>query len=179
MIWFRFRLMIMLSTLTNPLIYFYTVIFLKSILFVLYAELFSICYLFGLFEDYSEELLIMNNSFNTSTPKDYMLNWKIPNNVYPYSNYTNMELDQIHKYYINLESFNNSQKDDGIIKEDFIKDQINKELYNTCTINNTRPHVRFVGKTEYEIIPENYYYGSDSDSETEYPYISSNIIKNK
>ena len=126
-----------------------------------------------------EPLLPYEYESNWKTPPNSCLNWKIPNNEYLYSNFNNMELDQIHKYYINLEFYNNLPKDDGIIKKDFIRHQILKDLYYTCTINDTRPHVRFAGKTVYEIIPENYYYGSDSDSETEYPYIPSNTTKNK
>lgn len=163
MIWFRYNIIIVLQTLINPLILPYTVIFLKSILFVLYTVLFSISYYCGLFENNNEVLSITNYTYEVSTIKYYMLNWKIPSQEYLYSNFNNMELEQIHKYYNNLESYNNLPKDDGIIKKDFIRHQILKELYYTCTINDTRPHVRFVGKTVYEIIPENYYY-SDSDS---------------
>lgn len=101
---------------------------------------------------------------NWKTLPDSYLNWKTPSQKYPYSNFNNTELDQIHKYYINLEFYNNLPKDDGIIKKDFIRHQILKDLYYTSTINDTRPHVRFVGKTVYEIIPEHYYYDSDSDS---------------
>lgn len=71
------------------------------VLFYLLALLGIVIYILGyskIIEFNSSNMSNPTNDIESSSQKVW-LNWKTPSQEYPYSNYTNLELDQIHKYF--------------------------------------------------------------------------------